>query len=612
MIFESRTILPGSENVHRPGLQPSGTVEPDETVRVSVILRRKGNVHPAVPTGDAGSPSLSHEEHENRHGADPSDIATVEQFAHEAGLTVVEANALKRRVVLTGTAEQMQAAFGAELVCYKAEATGHTYRGRTGALSIPTALQGIVLSVLGLDTRPIAKPHFRQTPAAAAATGSFTPPQVAALYNFPTGVTGKGQTVAIIELGGGYRSTDLNAYFKGLGLKTPSVTAVSVDGGKNTPGSAADGEVLLDIEIAGAIANGASIAVYFAPNTDQGFVDAITDAVHDTKRKPSVVSISWGGPEDTWSVQSRNAMNSALQDAATLGVTVTVASGDDGSTDGAGDGKLHVDFPASSPFALACGGTTLKGSGKTITSETVWNEIANKEGATGGGVSNFFPLPSYQASAGVPKQGQTKFAGRGVPDVAGDADPVTGYQVRVNGQNTVIGGTSAVAPLWAALVALMNQQLGKPVGFLNPKLYSTGQSTFHDITAGTNDDSKLGFYQAQKGWDPCTGLGSPNGAALLKSLSPSATSGTQREPLQGSDPQHNPSAQWTDVDDPGQRQITATVLLRRSGEDPGDALLAGAEPALTHGEAAAATAAAPEDVQKVVTFAEQHGLSTLR
>ncbi|MBV9679865.1 MAG: S8 family serine peptidase [Acidobacteriaceae bacterium] len=609
MTFKSRTTLPGSENVHRPGLQPSGTVKLDETVRVSVILRRKEDIHPAVPTGDAGHSPLSHEEHENRHGADPSDIAVVEQFAHEAGLTVVEASALKRRVMLTGTAEQMQAAFGAELVCYKAEATGRTYRGRTGTLSIPTVLKNIVLSVLGLDTRPVAEPHFRQRPAAVA-TGSFTPSQVAALYSFPTGVTGKGQTIAIIELGGGYQSGDLNAYFQGLGLTTPSITAISVDGGKNTPGSAADGEVLLDIEIAGAIANGASIAVYFAPNTDQGFVDAITDAVHDTKRNPSVISISWGGPEDNWSVQARNAMNSALQDAATLGVTVTVAAGDDGSTDGVGDGKLHVDFPASSPFALACGGTTLKGSGSTITSETVWNEIANQQGATGGGVSNFFPLPSYQSSAGVPKQGQTNFAGRGVPDVAGNADPLTGYQVRVDGQDTVVGGTSAVAPLWAALVALMNQQLGKSVGFLNPKLYSSSASTFQDITEGTNDDSNLGHYQAQTGWDPCTGLGSPNGTALLSSLSPSTTgAATQRAPLPGSDPQHSSSAQWTDVADPGQKQLTATIILRRSGEDPGDALLAGAEPALTHGEAATATAASPEDIQKVVSFAEQHGLT---
>src|SRR4051812_1469492 len=261
------------------------------------------------------------------------------EVARRSGLSIGAASAAEPGVSLTETAEQMQAAFGAELVSYKAETTGRTYRGRTGTLSIPTALNGIVMSILGLDMRPVAQPHFRQKPAAPA--GTFTPPQVAALYNFPTGVTGKGQTIAIIELGGGYKTGDLNTYFKGLGLKTPTVTAISVDGGKNAPGSDADAEVLLDIEIAGAIANGAGIAVYFAPNTDQGFIDSIINAVHDAKRQPSVISISWGAPEDTWSVQSRNAMNSALQDAATLGVTVTVASGDNGSTDGVGDGKLH-------------------------------------------------------------------------------------------------------------------------------------------------------------------------------------------------------------------------------------------------------------------------------
>ncbi|MBV8865919.1 MAG: S53 family peptidase [Acidobacteriaceae bacterium] len=211
-------------------------------------------------------------------------------------------------------------------------------------------------------------------------------------------------------------------------------------------------------------------------------------------------------------------MNAALQDAATLGVTVTVAAGDNGSSDGDSDGKLHVDFPASSPYALACGGTTLNGTGSTISSETVWNETANNEGATGGGVSTVFAVPSYQSSSSVPVQPQTNFAGRGVPDVAGDADPSTGYQVLVSGQSIVVGGTSAVAPLWAALVALFNQQLGTPVGFLNPKLYPLGESVFRDITSGNNDDSGLGYYSAGPGWDACTGLGSPNGTALLNAL----------------------------------------------------------------------------------------------
>jgi kumamolisin len=304
----------------------------------------------------------------------------------------------------------------------------------------------------------------------------------------------------------------------------PSVTAVSVDGGANTPGTDADGEVELDIEVSGTIAPGANIAVYFAPNTDQGFIDAITDAVHDTTRKPSVISISWGGPEDSWTAQSRTAMDAALQDAATLGVSVTIAAGDNGSTDGAGDGQLHVDFPCSSPFALACGGTTLVASNGKITSETVWNETSANEGAGGGGVSNEFALPTYQATAGVPANPETKFVGRGVPDVSGNADPVTGYQVVVDGDKIIVGGTSAVAPLWAGLIALLNQSLGAPVGFLNPTIYGLGEGPFRDITTGNNDDSGLGFYSAKAGWDPCTGLGSPNGTALLDALTAAASS----------------------------------------------------------------------------------------
>ncbi len=520
MPFEERITLAGSEKKLLPGAQPIGAVDPNEAVRVTVVLRRRG-ADPVTGNGTERTAYLSHEQLKEQHGATPKDIELVEKFAHEYELAVVESSVQKRRVILTGTAAAMQKAFETELTCYKIEDGTQEFRGRHGTLSIPAGLGNIVVAVLGMDTRPVAEPHFRLK--TAAVTGTFTPPQVAQLYNFPTGINGQGQTIAIIELGGGYVTSDLNAYFQSLGIPGPNITAVSVDGGKNTPGSSADGEVMLDIEVAGSIAPGANLAVYFAPNTDQGFIDAVTDAVHDTTRKPSVVSISWGGPEDSWTAQSQTAMNAALQDAAALGVTVTVAAGDSGSTDGVRDSKLHVDFPASSPYALACGGTTLTASGNTIASEVVWNETANNQGATGGGVSSAFLLPGYQSTAGVPKQGQTGFAGRGVPDVAGDADPSTGYQIRVNGQDRVVGGTSAVSPLWAALIALVNQQAGKPVGFINPALYAAKEQGFHDITSGNNDDSNLGYYKAQAGWDACTGLGSPDGAAILRLLTAGAT-----------------------------------------------------------------------------------------
>jgi kumamolisin len=403
------------------------------------------------------------------------------------------------------------------------EHPGGSYRGRIGAIHLPDELNGVVTAVLGLDNRPQARPHFRTLPtnrnvewhAAAAASTSFTPTQLAALYNFPAG-TGRGECIAIIELGGGYRTTDLQRYFTGLNVSQPRVLAASVDHGKNQPtgsGSGPDGEVMLDIEVAGAIAPDAKIVVYFAPNTDAGFLDAIAAAIHDTTNKPSVISISWGGPEANWTAQAMTAFDQAFQAAAALGITVCIASGDNGSGDGVGDGADHVDFPASSPFALGCGGTNLQASGNLITQESVWNEGPGN-GATGGGVSGFFALPSYQEGLQVRRTSgaMQALAMRGVPDVCGDADPATGYDVRVDGQNTVIGGTSAVAPLWAGLIARINAAKARRAGFINPHLY-VNATALHDITQGNN-----GSFAAATGWDACTGLGSPNGQKVADAV----------------------------------------------------------------------------------------------
>jgi kumamolisin len=227
-----------------------------------------------------------------------------------------------------------------------------------------------------------------------------------------------------------------------------------------------------------------------------------------------VISISWGAAEKEWTEQAMTSFDQAFQTAAALGVTVFCAAGDNGSGDGETDGAAHVDFPASSPFVVGCGGTKLTESGNAIASEVVWNESADS--ATGGGVSDFFPVPSYQNAAGIPPSANPSHkAGRAVPDVAGNADPTTGYLVRVDGQEFVIGGTSAVAPLWAGLVALMNQALGHPVGFLNPLIYGSlvGTGSFQDIVSGNN-----GAYAAKPGWDACTGWGSPNGINLIQNL----------------------------------------------------------------------------------------------
>jgi len=521
----NRYTIPGSERAPVPGARATGAVLPDERIEVSVRVRPKPGQRGLGEGGalDDRPPAqreyLSRDEYAARHGAAAEDIAKVAEFAKAHRLAVVESSAPRRTVILSGTAATLSEAFGATLQQF--EHDGGTYRGRTGSLSVPEDLAGVVEGVFGLDNRPQASPHFQVLGAdgsviARAAGASFTPPQLATLYNFPTGVDGTGQCIAIIELGGGFKPADISAYFTGLKLPAPNVKAISVDGGRNHPTNAnsADGEVMLDIEVAAAIAPKATIAVYFAPNTNQGFLDAITTAIHDSVNKPSVVSISWGSAESNWTNQAMTQFDQAFQAAASMGVTICCAAGDNGSADGVADGKPHVDFPASSPFALGCGGTNLAATGTTISSEVVWNENA-KSSATGGGVSGFFALPTYQQHAKVPPVAGGSKTGRGVPDVAGDADPNSGYRVRVDGQSLVIGGTSAVAPLWAGLVALMNQKLGKPVGYLNPLLYGSlvGAGVFRDIVSGNN-----GSYAAGKGWDPCTGWGSPVGSKLLQAL----------------------------------------------------------------------------------------------
>ncbi len=510
-----RVEIPGSEREADPQHQRVGEVDQDKPIEVTVYLRPSGSldwVDQEAGRAPAERRTMSREELASATGASDEDIAAVRSFAGEYGLEVTGVDKGRRAMTLRGTVKAVAEAFGAQELQLFEHATAGRYRGRQGSLTVPSELGGVITGVFGIDERPQARAHLRQS---AAAAQSYTPPEVAAAYNYPSSVNGSGQTAGILELGGGFSQTDLDTYFKSLGLTSPSVTAVSVDGGSNSPGTDpdADGEVMLDIEVLGSVAPGAKIVVYFAPNTDQGFIDALSTAVHDATNKPSVVSISWGGPEDSWTQQARTQMEQILTEGAAVGVTVTVASGDGGSTDGVTDGKQHVDFPASAPHALGCGGTTLSIKNGKIASETVWNELPN-HGAGGGGISVAFAVPSYQAAIKMPSNVDTGKPGRGVPDVAGDADPETGYSVLVDGKQQTIGGTSAVAPLWAGLIVLLNASLGKPVGFLQPQIYpASAEPGFHDITQGDNP-----AYQAGPGWDACTGNGSPDGAALLTAL----------------------------------------------------------------------------------------------
>jgi kumamolisin len=503
---------------------PSGgqTVPPDEFIKTTLILRRKKG-----------------------GGAGQHDVDLVYDFLSRNHLSLVEGSTpettLRTRLVQVGATLQDYRKAGVDPGKLRwVRKAGVTHRVRAGSLKIPTALHDVLLSWTGFDTQPTAVAHSRffrgkaggaARARSAAKNLSFSVPGVAKLYGFPISkLSGKNQCIAIIELndydskahkptGTGYTMSDMSAYFKSIKTKLPNIVSVGVMGGANVPGADpdADGEVALDIEVAGAVAPDATLVVYFAPNTDRGFANAIHAAVFDTTYKPSIISISWGGPEDFSKKQYRDAMSAVLQDAADNSVTVFVAAGDSGSSDlDKSDGQPHADFPGSNDKAVSCGGLRTH----VDLTESIWNDGA-QGGSGGGGVSNIFKKPSYQSGISVPKSPKG-VVGRGVPDVSGTADPETGYQVLVGGQKQVIGGTSAVAPLYAGLFALINQSRAskgkKSVGFCHSALYGSPKS-FRDITQGNNDmTGKLGKYNSGPGWDPCSGLGSPIGDKLLTLL----------------------------------------------------------------------------------------------
>lgn len=508
--------IPGSYRDPPAGPEPIAAVHavnPSERIEVSVYVKDRGR-DPLLQQGpisaDAAmsAPQAKNKDSNNEHS---DDFAKIKQFANASGLSVVQEDSERRLIKLAGPADKLEAAFRTKLHYYNDGK--NAFRARSGALSAPSEIVGSIEAVLGLDTRPIAKPKLRRQANPHSVVGHL-PSEIGRLYDFPvTKGAATGQCIAIIELGGGYRDSDNQIAFKAMGLKTPVVTAISVSGGGNNPGPDpnSDGEVALDIQVAGGVAPGAKIAVYFAPNTIQGFVDAVTRAATDKQNRPSVISISWGSAESSWTDQGLSAMNSAFKDAARRGVTVFAAAGDNLATDSVGDGRAHTDFPASSPYVVGCGGTLIDTANGKISKEVVWNQNGS---GTGGGISDKFDVPGYQSKANLPKSVNPDHrVGRGVPDVAADADPQSGYRIVLAGGGTTIGGTSAVAPLWAGLAALINEDCGRSIGFIHPYLYGAA-GAFAQVKQGNNKDGGVG-YNAGGIWNACTGLGAPKGGALI-------------------------------------------------------------------------------------------------
>ena len=533
--------LPGSQRALLPNSRPAGAIDPSEITSITVRVRSIGDVKALEkqvyqlskkPLKDRTY--LTRAQLAQQHGASAEDLDAVEKFAQQHNLVVIHRSAAERSIVLRGKLGDLLSAFPADLHMY--HHSSGTYRGRRGEISVPQSLQNIVTGIFGFDTRPRHRAVRRKRSTTADGPGGdngVASTDFAKRYNFPTssqGTTldGTGQTIAIIELGGGFRSADLQVFFNEIGVPLPTVTAVSVDhaGNKPTTPDSADGEVMLDVEVAGAVAPKARFAIYFAPNNgDKGFIDAISAAVHDSERNPDVISISWGGPESTTDQQGVTAFHELFVAAAAAGVTVCVASGDHGTADLDAqdwDHKIHVDHPAVDDLVLGCGGTQIDSNNNDV----VWNDGTpfdiNTPGgggwASGGGISaGVIAVPAYQTNAKLPVSIDTGKPGRGVPDIAMSA---TNYFTRVDSSEGASGGTSAVAPLMSALIVLLNQAKKKNVGFLNTFLYANvAKGIVHDVTVGTNAiKNTVKGYNAGPGWDACSGLGTPDGSAILKNL----------------------------------------------------------------------------------------------
>lgn len=445
-------------------------------------------------------------------------VEQVAAFARRSGMQVLDTDYLRRCVTLRATAADVERAFATRLL--RSESASH-YPARPPKL--PKPLANLVHGVVGLDTRP--PPPDRLRPHAAAADGpGLLPSEIAKLYGIATDGRGAGQCIAIIEPAGGYSRDDVIAACEAMHVPVPQMIDIPVGSGGNRPGvnSRADDEVALDIQVVAGIAPEARIAVYFTDSNEPGLVAGLAEAVHGSKARPSVIVVTWGEPEEFWPPEVRKSFDAVLHDAMRLGITVVATAGDDLATERMGDGKVHVNYPGSSPYVLSCGGTeiTLTADRSAIADEVVWNEGGQR--GTGGGISPTYAVPAFQTKAGLPGSRNDDKPGRGVPDVAAAAARTNGYRVFL-GPNQIVGsGTSAVAPLWGAFIALINEQItrkpaGQTLGFVNPSLYQVPK-LLKVITSGNNMDRRGLGYAAGNGWSACTGLGSPNGAAIIKSL----------------------------------------------------------------------------------------------
>lgn len=530
---EPHVLLPGSSLPPVTGATPAPGLVKDKVIEVSVWIRRQKSAPPLPDLDETGemplakrAPAIDRAEFTRKWGADQADVDEVLTYVKPFGITPVEGkgdlpNTLARRLVaLVGKLADFERAFGVTIALYVLPGF-RPFIVRTGAVRIPDKLKGIVLGVFGLDERPIGVDVLPSAAPASISTPLPTPPQIGELYGFPRVRSTKGQCIALMHFGGGYLQTDIDDYFQNVvKLKPPHVIAVPVAGGANSPGSDYDKEVTLDIQVAGSIAEEVTLANYFAPHTERGWIEAIATAVHDATRNPNIMSISWGAAELgssnslTWTRNGMAAMRDRFRDAAHLGMTVFAAAGNHGSQCRVEDRRAHVVYPAADPRVIGCSGTEIADFARAPDKEPAW-----KRG--GGGISDVSAVPAYQPAADLPASLNDLGKRLGAPDVAGYAAP--GYEFIVGGSRTTLPGTSLVAPLYAGLIARLNVINGTPLGYILPIMYKFHGLFFRDIDDPVSNGTSNSYqgtagYYGHDGWDARTGLGVFKAGVFAKHL----------------------------------------------------------------------------------------------
>lgn len=499
---------------------------------------------------------LDQEEFDRLYGARPEDLARVEAFASDNGLEVVRVAADSRIVVLSGALGRFATAFRVELAWHPHHLGA--FHAPEDPEVLPPELGEAVRGVFGLDGRPLFGTPLTQRDLADAdgldveEQGEATHPlAVAEHYRFPA-VEATDESIAVILLGGGFYPEDMRLYFEHHGVSQPEIHVTELEGQTNDPApreairqfladmglidgraegssaaptaapstaSAAEQkklateilwtiEATLDIQITALLAGIGTVSVYFAPNSERGKIEALAAAITDHRFAPSVISCSWGAPEETLDEDFTDCLDDLLAAAALRGISVVYSSGDRGP-DLSEQGEPRVHYPAASPFVLGCGGTIL--TPPFGAPEVGWVETMGRMHlASGGGFSRRAQRPEWQRRAAAAHGPD----GRGVPDVAAKADVTSGWEMCIAGERIRMGGTSSAAPMWAALLARLNACLGSRIGWITPLLYRDAfRSALTDITSGDN-----GTWACCRGWDPLTGLGTPRGDLLLAAL----------------------------------------------------------------------------------------------